>query len=108
MARWRRCHQAPWSERGPIVFDADHFNRLPAEVALRLLGRAIARTGDEGPIQLGKLETLYEALTSADRPATTSPWRRTLAGALVTLERDQACDRARPGPPDTAPDALFR
>ena len=37
-------------------------SRLPAEVALRLLGRAIARTGDEGPVQLGKLETLYEAL----------------------------------------------
>src|SRR6476469_5992098 len=46
--------QAPWPQRGPILFDAEHFNRLPAEVALRLLGRAIARAGDEGPIQLGK------------------------------------------------------
>ena len=70
--------QAPWPQRGPILFDAEHFNRLPAEVAMRLLGRAIARAGDEGPIQLGKLETLYEGLTSADR-GKTSRWRRTLA-----------------------------
>jgi tRNA(Ile)-lysidine synthase len=75
---------APWSERGPIVFDAGHFNRLPAEVALRLLGRAIARTGDEGSLQLGKLEILYEALQSANADDA-SHWRRTLAGALVTL-----------------------
>jgi tRNA(Ile)-lysidine synthase len=75
---------APWSDRGPIVFDAGHFNRLPAEVALRLLGRAIARTGDEGSLQLGKLETLYEALKRANADDA-SHWRRTLAGALVTL-----------------------
>src|SRR4029078_13030058 len=77
--------QARWPQRGPVLFDAEHFNRLPAEVALRLLGRAIARAGDEGPIQLGKLETLYEGLTSADR-GKTSRWRRTLAGALITRE----------------------
>ena len=76
--------QGPWSDRGPIVFDADQFDRLPAEVALRLLGRAIARTGDEGSIQLGKLETLYEALRMAST-SKASRWRRTLAGALVTL-----------------------
>ena len=75
---------APWSDRGPIVFDAGQFNRLPAEVALRLLGRAIARTGDEGSLQLGKLETLYEALKRANADDA-SRWRRTLAGALVTL-----------------------
>jgi tRNA(Ile)-lysidine synthase len=76
--------QAPWSDRGPIVFDAGRFDRLPEEVALRLLGRAIARTGDEGSIQLGKLENLYEALRNANA-AKASRWRRTLAGALVTL-----------------------
>jgi tRNA(Ile)-lysidine synthase len=48
--------RGPWSERGPIVFDVGKIFRLPAEVALRLLGRAIARAGDEGTIRLGKLE----------------------------------------------------
>ncbi|MFZ2068061.1 MAG: tRNA lysidine(34) synthetase TilS, partial [Xanthobacteraceae bacterium] len=36
-----------WQRRGPVVFDADRFRALPAEVGLRLLGRAVARTGDE-------------------------------------------------------------
>jgi tRNA(Ile)-lysidine synthase len=76
--------ELPWPDRGPIVFDADRFNRLPAEVALRLLGRAIARTGDEGSVQLGKLETLYEALRM-ESVGKAARWRRTLAGALVTL-----------------------
>jgi tRNA(Ile)-lysidine synthase len=76
--------ELPWPDRGPIVFDADRFNRLPAEVALRLLGRAIARTGDEGSVQLGKLETLYEALRT-ESAGKSARWRRTLAGALVTL-----------------------
>src|SRR5262249_11292639 len=44
-----------WSERGPIVLEAGGFAALPAEVALRLLGRAIAPVGNEGPGQLGKL-----------------------------------------------------
>jgi tRNA(Ile)-lysidine synthase len=75
-----------WSEHGPVLLDADKFIRLPAEVALRLLGRAIARTGDRAPIRLGRLEALYEALADA---GATEPIRgrvrRTLAGALITL-----------------------
>ncbi|HEX8809784.1 MAG TPA: hypothetical protein VF760_12405 [Xanthobacteraceae bacterium] len=56
---------------------------MPAEVALRLLGRAVAWTGREGPVELAKLESLYAALRqSATR------LRRTLAGALVTLDSD--------------------
>ncbi|MGB6537810.1 MAG: hypothetical protein WBF58_17810, partial [Xanthobacteraceae bacterium] len=43
------------------------------------LGRAIAFTGNEGPVELGKLEALYAALRRA------SALRRTLAGSLVTL-----------------------
>ena len=82
----QRCRGAPWSDRGPIVFDAEEFADLPAEVALRLLGRAIAQTGDEGPVELGKLETLHQALESA-KSARLGRWRRTLAGALVTLPR---------------------
>jgi len=74
----------PWPDRGPIVFATARFGDLPAEVALRLLGRVIAHVGDEGPVELGKLEALYEVLRVA--PA---PLRRTLAGALVTLSRDR-------------------
>lgn len=70
---------AAWLRRGPVVIDSARFLDLPAEVGLRLLGRAIAHTGDEGPVELGKLEALYDALRQAPR------LRRTLAGALVTL-----------------------
>jgi tRNA(Ile)-lysidine synthase len=70
----------PWSRRGPIVFETSQFANLPAEVGLRLLGEAIGHTGSEGPVELGKLETLYDALATAR-----SPLRRTLAGALITL-----------------------
>ena len=74
----------PWRERGPIVFETVRFNDLPAEVALRLLGRAIAHAGNEGPVELGKLELLCDALRQAR-----SPLRRTLAGALITLASDR-------------------
>jgi len=74
----------PWRERGPIVFETARFGGLPAEVALRLLGRAVAHAGDEGPVELGKLEQLYDALRSAR-----APLRRTLAGALVTLSANR-------------------
>jgi tRNA(Ile)-lysidine synthase len=73
----------PWRERGPVVFDAARFANLPAEVGLRLLGRAVAHTGDEGPVELGKLEALYDSLRLAH-----SRLRRTLAGALITLGGD--------------------
>jgi len=82
----------PWHERGPIVFETVRFNDLPAEVALRLLGRAITHAGNEGPVELGKLEWLCEALRQAR-----APLRRTLAGALVTLTSDRlTVERAPP------------
>ena len=82
----------PWRERGPIVFEAVRYNDLPAEVALRLLSRAIAHAGNEGPVELGKLELLWEALRQAR-----APLRRTLAGALVTLTGDRlTVERAPP------------
>lgn len=69
---------------GTFIFDARAFASLPDEIALRLLGRAIHRVGTEGPVELAKLEALFEALKAAagTRPA---PFRRTLAGALVSL-----------------------
>jgi tRNA(Ile)-lysidine synthase len=80
--------EGPWPDRGPIGFDAEKFARLPAEVALRLLGRVIAHTGDEGSVQLGKLEALHSALDVAfgsAKAGESTGLRRTLAGALVTL-----------------------
>ena len=68
-----------WARHDPIAFESARFLDLPAEVGLRLLGRAITHSGDEGPVELGKLEALYDALRQAPR------LRRTLAGALVTL-----------------------
>jgi tRNA(Ile)-lysidine synthase len=88
--------EGPWSDCGPIVFDAAKFACLPAEVALRLLGRALARVGDEGPIQLGKLETLYDALARA-RAGKALRVRRSLGGGLVTLTGAKvAVERAPP------------
>jgi tRNA(Ile)-lysidine synthase len=82
----------PWRQRGPVVFEIGRFASLPTEVALRLLGRAIAHTGDEGPVELAKLETLYDALRLAH-----SRLRRTLAGALITLGSDRlTVERAPP------------
>jgi tRNA(Ile)-lysidine synthase len=98
-----------WGEHGPVVLDAEKFARLPAEVALRLLGRAIVRTGDEGPLQLGKLEALYQALHGArigpvgaparepNRGPAAFRLRRTLAGALVTLAGERL--QIEPAPP---------
>jgi tRNA(Ile)-lysidine synthase len=70
----------PWRESEPITLSSPQFRDLPAEVGLRLLGRAIAHSGNEGPVELGKLEALYQAVRTSN-----APLRRTLAGALVTL-----------------------
>jgi tRNA(Ile)-lysidine synthase len=72
------------ADHGPIAIKADELIRLPAEVALRVLGRVIARAGGQGPIRLGKLEALYETL-AAVHANKTSRLGRTLGGALVTL-----------------------
>ncbi len=81
-----------WPERGPIAFATAQFAGLPAEVGLRLLGRAVAHTGDEGPVELGKLEALYDSLRQAQ-----SRLRRTLAGAVITLDAKRlTIERAPP------------
>lgn len=68
---------------GPIRFPRPGFDALPAEIGLRLLGRAVESAG-EGPVELGKLEAL------AGWIATLGPdgaGARTLAGALVRVNR---------------------
>jgi len=59
------------------------FLGLDRRIGLRLLGRAIARTGSEGPVELAKLESLYAAMRQ-----TASRLRRTLAGSLITVHGD--------------------
>jgi tRNA(Ile)-lysidine synthase len=81
---------------GAIAFDAAGYGRLPAEIALRLLGRALAEAGDEGPVELGKLEALKAALDAAQN-GDISRFRRSLAGAIVTLGmREITVERAPP------------
>jgi tRNA(Ile)-lysidine synthase len=75
--------QGAWECGGYIRMEARHFAALPEEVALRFLGRAVTIAGNEGPVELGKLEALQAAMM-AKRPAG-ARFRRTLAGAMVTL-----------------------
>jgi tRNA(Ile)-lysidine synthase len=89
----------PVAENGMIALDGPELARVPAEIRLRLVARAIAKIGDEGPVELGKLEALVEALEAAlaDRSAEARRFRRTLAGALLTLDDDQILvERAPP------------
>ena len=79
-----------------IAVEARRFADLPAEISLRLLGRAVARLGNEGPVELGKLEALKSALDEA-RNMPEKHFRRTLAGAIVTLKDPQII--VEPAPP---------
>jgi tRNA(Ile)-lysidine synthase len=67
-----------------VAFDAKGYAALPAEVGLRLIGNAVAEVGDEGPVELGKLEALKDALDIAQKNGNFR-FGRSLAGALVTL-----------------------
>ena len=86
---------AGWAAGGPVAFDREGFAVLPEEVALRLLARALNHVGDEGPVELKKLETFATDL----RAAMAQPdgrFRRTLAGAVVTLSALLRVERAPP------------
>ena len=94
---WKRALRS--SSRGALEFDARSYFALPAEIALRLLGRAIDGTGHEGPAELRKLEALQAAL--ADAEAAERPLKRTLAGAVIefdgrSLRIDSAPARRKP------------
>jgi tRNA(Ile)-lysidine synthase len=80
---------------GGKSFDAEGFAALPAEISLRLLGRAVATTGDEGPVELAKLEALRGALDAAQTGGN-GRLRRTLAGAVVTLAGGRVVVEAAP------------
>lgn len=74
--------------------EAAAFAALAEEIRVRLLIRAIAAVGHEGPAELGKVETLVAALAEATLSGT--PLKRTLAGAMVRLERGRIEVRAAP------------
>jgi tRNA(Ile)-lysidine synthase len=81
---------------GAAAFAAPDFALLPAEIGLRLIGRAVSRAGTEGPVELAKLEALLAELRGAQK-AGAARFRRSLAGALVTLDRGQiAVEKAPP------------
>lgn len=72
-----------WPAQGPLRFSRPGFSELPAEIGLRLLGRAVEAVAN-GPVELGKLEVLHgwiAALGPEDHGA------RTLAGALVRVNK---------------------
>jgi tRNA(Ile)-lysidine synthase len=70
-----------------LALNSADWGEFPAEIALRLLGRAISTIGTEGPVEFGKLEVLGEALAAA-LVAGVPRFRRTLAGAMVSLQKD--------------------
>ncbi len=98
--------QGAWDSGGYIRMEARHFAALPAEVALRFLGRAVTIAGNEGPVELAKLEALQAAMT-AKRPARSSisphiggghgdpdaggPHGRTSPGPAQCLNHAQTC-----------------
>ena len=97
------------ADRNAMVFDAAAFAALPEEIRLRLLMRAVNRFGHEGPVELGKLESL---LAKLDRNSTVRSrkvrsralgirLKQTLAGALVSLKPGQI--RIEPAPARRSP-----
>lgn len=86
----------PKAGQDSLTFAADRMRELPAEIALRVLGRAIGQKGDEGPVELGKLEALMTGLDAAlGGNGANARFRRTLAGAMVTFTGENvAVERA--------------
>jgi tRNA(Ile)-lysidine synthase len=78
------ARNARQSAGASVQLDARSFFQAADEISLRLLGRAVEATGDEGPVELAKLEALHSALWDAHGAGV--PLRRTLAGALVSLD----------------------
>lgn len=77
-------------------YDASMFAALPEEIRLRLLRRAIDRSGHEGPAELGKIEALLKAVDlaiAAGQPRL----KQTLAGAAISLSKGRIL--IQPAPP---------
>jgi tRNA(Ile)-lysidine synthase len=76
------------------ILHTNVFSELPHEIAIRVLGWTIRKAGSS-PVELGKLEVFFKAMDRALDDG--MPFRRTLAGALVTLARDKIT--IEPAPP---------
>lgn len=94
-AACRVVSRAPWGEGGAVRLDAAGLQALPEEIALRLLSRAVARLGTEGEAELAKLEALAAAVHAATAPGA-APFRRTLAGALVSVQGGEVSVKVSP------------
>jgi tRNA(Ile)-lysidine synthase len=94
-------------DEGAITFPATAFARLPAEIALRVLGRAVARRASEGPVELAKLEALLAAVLPAAQKPQKAPFRRTLAGALVSVAKGQISVETAPARRSSRPAAAL-
>lgn len=83
-----------------VGFDISLFSRLSDEIRVRLLLRMIDRAGLEGPAELGKVESLLEALddalSSAKSRVSSVRFKRTLAGAAISIERGRLIVVAAP------------
>jgi tRNA(Ile)-lysidine synthase len=96
-----------WPEvDGATIVPGAGFMSLPPEVALRVLGRAVARHATEGAVELGKLEALLAAVLPAVQAPAKTPFRRTLAGALVSAVNGQL--RVETAPPRRASQSLTK
>lgn len=105
-AMLERLAPTPWPKGKPIAVELDALVDLPREIQLRLVGRAVDWLGNEGPVELGKLEALCEALRDAidawqRAPLSGGRFRRTLAGAVVTASRGKLT--IEPAPPRRTP-----
>jgi tRNA(Ile)-lysidine synthase len=91
------------------LLHTDLFSDLPSEIAIRVLEWSIRKAGG-GRVELGKLEAFYDAMHESLDAYAWSPeieqqlkftkFRRTLAGALVTVARDKIT--IEPAPPRKA------
>ncbi len=94
IVEWAAARLGLGADSQKVVVNSSDWRAFSDEIALRLLGRAIGAIGTEGPVEFGKLEALHEALNAALAGGATR-FRRTLAGAIVSLQEDSiAIDRA--------------
>jgi tRNA(Ile)-lysidine synthase len=103
-----RLAPPPWPEQGPVTIDAGHFYSLPEEIALRAFQRVIDWVGNEGAVELGKLEAILMSLMDAIEGSMVAGrrvgrFRRTLAGALVTLADGRIAIERAPARRNAAP-----
>lgn len=82
-------------------FDLAAFTALSDEIRVRLLLRAINRTGHEGPAELGKVEALLQAMDRAvakEKPGSGRVrLKQTLAGAIISIQKNRI--HIAPAPP---------